>query len=212
MTAEPMFRKTPPSPSGVQVAAGIPANLDLAIVELGYNPSSNMAADIDAMMSTLNQRGTKRVVWVNMADVRGSYAAANAALEQAPTWTGSHPVVDEAAIGMALQAMSREKLAAMVETFLDQAPETVQRLRAAVRDAQPLDLRTNAHAAKGAALNLGMSALAATAEALHEGAAHLPAHEIARLVQRYEDLVPATRQAMSALDVLRAEPQPAVTE
>jgi hypothetical protein len=75
--------KTPPSPSGVQVAAGVPTNLDLAIVELGYNPSTNMAADIDAMMSTLNQRGTKRVVWVNMADVRGSYAAANAALEQA---------------------------------------------------------------------------------------------------------------------------------
>jgi hypothetical protein len=75
--------KTPPSPSGVRVAAGVPSNLDLVIVELGYNPSSNMAADIDAMMSTLNQRGTKRVVWVNMADVRGSYAAANAALEQA---------------------------------------------------------------------------------------------------------------------------------
>lgn len=132
--------------------------------------------------------------------------------EPAPAWAGSHPVVDESAVAMALQAMSREKLAAMVETFLDQAPETVQRLRAAVRDAQPLDLRTNAHAAKGAALNLGLAGLAAIAEALHEGAAHLPAHEIARLVQRYEDLVPATRKAMSALGVLRAVPQPAVTE
>jgi HPt (histidine-containing phosphotransfer) domain-containing protein len=130
----------------------------------------------------------------------------------APSWAGSHPVVDESAVAMALQAMSREKLAAMVETFLDQAPETVQRLRAAVRDAQPLDLRTNAHAAKGAALNLGMAALAATAEALHEGAAHLPAHEIARLVQRYEDLVPATRLAMCELGVLRTVAQPVVTE
>jgi CheY-like chemotaxis protein len=132
--------------------------------------------------------------------------------QPAPAWAGGHPVVDESAVAMALQAMSREKLAAMVETFLDQAPETVQRLRAAVRDAQPLDLRTNAHAAKGAALNLGLAGLAATAEALHEGAAHLPAHEIARLVQRYEDLVPATRKAMSALGVLGAVPQPAVTE
>ena len=75
--------KTPPSPSGVQVAAGVAMNLDLAIVELGYNPSTNMAADIDAMMNTLNQRGTKRVIWVNMADVKGNYAAANAALQQA---------------------------------------------------------------------------------------------------------------------------------
>jgi CheY-like chemotaxis protein len=128
-----------------------------------------------------------------------------------PPWAGSHPVVDESAVAMALQAMSREKLAAMVETFLEQAPETVQRLRAAVRDAQPLDLRTNAHAAKGAALNLGLAGLAATAEALHEGAAHLPAHEIARLVQRYEDLVPATRRAMRDRGVLRPVAQPAVT-
>ncbi len=75
--------KTPPSPSGVQVAAGIPMNLDLVIVELGYNPSTNMAADIDAMMNALKQRGAKRVVWVNMADVKGSYSAANVALRQA---------------------------------------------------------------------------------------------------------------------------------
>jgi hypothetical protein len=81
-----------------------------------------------------------------------------------------------------------------------------------VRDAQPLELRTNAHAAKGAALNLGMAGLAATAEALHEGAAHLPAHEVARLVQRYEDQLAATREAMLDLGVLRRSVQPAVTE
>jgi peptidoglycan hydrolase-like protein with peptidoglycan-binding domain len=81
--------KTPPSPSGVGAASRVPMNLDLAIVELGYNPSTNMAADIDAMMGALNRRGTKRVVWVNMAEIRtavgGSsyYGAANAALQQA---------------------------------------------------------------------------------------------------------------------------------
>ena len=68
----------------------------------------------------------------------------------------------------------------------------------AVRDAQPLELRVNAHAAKGAALNLGLTALASTAEALQQGAAHLPAHEIARLVQRYEELLLATRAAAQA--------------
>ena len=75
--------KTPPSPSGVQVANGVPMNLDLAIVELGYNPSTNMAADIDAMMNALTQRGTKRVIWVNMAEIRSGYAAANTALNAA---------------------------------------------------------------------------------------------------------------------------------
>jgi two-component system, sensor histidine kinase len=108
------------------------------------------------------------------------------------------PVVDEAALQMALQAMPRDRLAGLIDAYLHQGPQTVQRLRAAVRDAQPLELRVNAHAAKGAALNLGLAALAATAEALHEGAAHLPAHEIARLVQKFEDLLPLTREAVRA--------------
>ena len=105
-------------------------------------------------------------------------------------------VVDQATINMALQSMPKERLTAMIGSFLAEAPATVARLRAAVRDAQPLDLRVHAHAARGAALNLGLSALAATAEALHEGAAHLPAHEIARLVQRFEDQLAPTQQAL----------------
>jgi len=107
------------------------------------------------------------------------------------------PVIDTSALQMALQAMPRERLAQMIEAFLEQGPQTVAHLRTAVRDAQPLELRINAHAAKGAALNLGLAGLAATASALHEGAAHLPAHEIARLVKRYEELLPLTRQAVA---------------
>jgi|CXWL01.1.fsa_nt_gi signal transduction histidine kinase/DNA-binding response OmpR family regulator len=116
--------------------------------------------------------------------------------------SGTQPVIDEAAMAMALQAMPRARLAAMIESFLDQGPDTVQHLRAAVRDAQPLELRVNAHAATGAALNLGLAALAATAQTLQEGAAHLPAHEIARLVQRYEELLPVTRAAVRACALL----------
>ncbi len=111
---------------------------------------------------------------------------------------GAPPLIDEAALAAAAQAMPRERLAAMIHAFLAQGPETVRRLRAAVRDAEALELRVNAHAARGAALNLGLTALAATAEALQEGASHLPAHEIARLVQRFEELLPQTRDA--ALD------------
>jgi hypothetical protein len=128
-----------------------------------------------------------------------------------PAWSHGQPVVDEAAIAMSLQAMSRDKLEALLQAFLDQGPDTVRHLRAAVRDAQTLDLRTHAHAAKGAALNLGLAGLAATAEALQEGAAYLPALEIARLVQRYEDLLPVTRAALHELGFLPAAAQPAVT-
>ena len=121
---------------------------------------------------------------------------------------GSPPLVDPAAVAMALQAMPPERLAAMVHAFLDQGPQTVQRLRAAVRDAEALELRVNAHAARGAALNLGLAALAATAEALHEGASHLPAHEIARLVQRFDDLLASTREAAIAAGLKRTETAP----
>jgi signal transduction histidine kinase/FixJ family two-component response regulator len=115
---------------------------------------------------------------------------------------GESALIDAAAVRMVLQAMPRDKLADMIAAFLDQGPATVQRLRAAVRDAQPLDLRVNAHAVKGAALNLGLAGLAATAEALQEGASHLPAHEIARLVQRYESQLPLTRAAAQAAGLL----------
>ena len=125
----------------------------------------------------------------------GAAGSADAQPPRAAVKGRDQPLLDEAAIEAALQAMSKAKLGAMIAAFLEQGPQTVQHLRAAVRDAQPLELRVNAHAVKGAALNLGLAALASTAEALQEGAAHLPAHEIARLVQRYEELLPLTRQA-----------------
>jgi signal transduction histidine kinase/DNA-binding response OmpR family regulator len=117
-------------------------------------------------------------------------------------------LVDAAAVALTLQAIPATRLAALITSFLDQGPDTVQRLRAAVRDAQPPELRVHAHAAKGAALNLGLTGLAQTAQALHDGAAHLPAHEIARLVQRYEAQLPATRLAAQAV-LEPAEARPA---
>jgi two-component system, sensor histidine kinase len=115
---------------------------------------------------------------------------------------GASALVDEAAVGMALQAVSLKKMSQLLESFLAQGPQTVERLRAAVRAAQTLELRVNAHAAKGAALNLGLAGLAATAEALQQGAAHLPAHEIARLVQRYEDQLATTKSALRSLGLI----------
>ena len=76
--------------SGVQAAAALPMNLDLVVVELGYNdPPSGFAGDIDAMMTALTARRVKRVVWVNMAENRAGpggssyYHESNAALNTA---------------------------------------------------------------------------------------------------------------------------------
>lgn len=104
-------------------------------------------------------------------------------------------LVDEAALGMLLQGLPAVRVAGLVEAYLQQAGDTAERMRQAVREGRPLELRALAHATRGAALNLGLAALAQTAQALHEGAAHLPAHEVAHLVQRFEQLVPRTRDA-----------------
>jgi two-component system, sensor histidine kinase len=150
-------------------------------------------------VATQTARQTTRQTAASAAAQTGAHAqsfdrrASDLATNLGPSAAG---VLDPGAIEMVLQTLSREQYAEMVQVYLEQAPETVQRLHSAVRDAQALELRVNAHAAKGAALNLGLTALAATAEALQQGAAHLPAHEIARLVQRYEGLVPTTQQAL----------------
>jgi len=91
--------KTPPSTSGVQAAAAVPVNTDLAVVQLGYNPSSNIAADIDAMMRALTARGVRQVAWVNLADIRTSggssvFGPTNAALDAARSRWGNLTVLD----------------------------------------------------------------------------------------------------------------------
>jgi CheY-like chemotaxis protein len=111
---------------------------------------------------------------------------------------GVVPLVDPAALLAARQALPPARGDELLAAFFDQGSDTVARLRAAVRDAQTAELQGAAHAAQGAALQLGLSALAATAAALHDGASHLPAHEIARLVQRYDELLPLTREAVAA--------------
>ena len=123
-------------------------------------------------------------------------------LTDAPAPEPAPLVLDRATLDAALRAMSRERLAHLLRSFFDEGPEMVDRLRVALRDGQALDLRVNAHAARGAALNFGLSALAQTAQALHEGATHVPAHEIARLIQRFEQLLAASREACEAAGLL----------
>jgi signal transduction histidine kinase/DNA-binding response OmpR family regulator len=114
----------------------------------------------------------------------------------------SPSVLDRATLDAALRAMPRERLSHLLHSFFEEGPEMVERLRVALRDGQALDLRVNAHAARGAALNFGLSALAQTAQALHEGATHVPAHEIARLIQRYEQLLASSREACESAGLL----------
>ncbi|MEO7854906.1 MAG: ATP-binding protein [Rubrivivax sp.] len=112
------------------------------------------------------------------------------------------PLLDLSTLDETLRVLPRERVMALLGSFFEQGPQMVERLRVALRDGQVLELRVHAHAARGAALNLSLSALAKTAQALHEGATHAPAHEIAHLLQRFEDQLARSREACRAAGLL----------
>jgi hypothetical protein len=135
-------------------------------------------------------------------------AAAAAALIQRPA-ADAAPVLPDDIVLMdhtAVQAApggSPAQLARQRLDYLARAPQTVAQLREAVRDGQPSALRGHAQACALEARQLGLSGLAQAAQALHDGAVHLPAHEIAHLVQRFDALLPRTRAAVEAQDLGR---------
>jgi signal transduction histidine kinase/DNA-binding response OmpR family regulator len=138
----------------------------------------------------------------------GSAEAAPGGIGETPPCDGAAPLLDRSTLDAALRAMPRERLAQLLRAFFDEGREMVERLHVALRDGQALDLRVNAHAARGAALNFGLRALAQTAQALHEGATHVPAHEIARLIQRYEQQLASSRRACEAAGLVEATTEP----
>jgi hypothetical protein len=77
--------------------------------------------------------------------------------------------------------------------FFVQAEDAARRMREALRDADTEALRRSAHSVKGAALNLGLPALAEAAALLNREAASLAAPRLALAVQRYEEITAATR-------------------
>jgi hypothetical protein len=77
--------------------------------------------------------------------------------------------------------------------FFTQAEDAARRMRDALRDADVEALRRCAHTVKGAALNLGLPALAQAAARLTHEAGALAAPHLALAVQRYEEITAATR-------------------
>ena len=87
--------------------------------------------------------------------------------------------------------------------FFDQAEDSARRMREALRDADVEALRRSAHSVKGAALNLGLQALAQAAARLHLGAGSLTPPHLALALQRFEETALATRALCEAEGLLR---------
>lgn len=88
--------------------------------------------------------------------------------------------------------------------FFEQATHAAQAMREAMRADEPDALARAAHSVKGAALNLGLPALAEAADHLNHQVRHLAPTELALAVQRFEELAEATRQLCEAEGLLPA--------
>jgi CheY-like chemotaxis protein len=122
-------------------------------------------------------------------------AAATTAVESPPRQA---PLLDPGALRHVTELMGPDRAPVLYASFFEQADDAARRMREAMRAADVEEVRRAAHAVKGAALNLGLPALAEAAAGLNNDAATLGPAPLALAVQRYEELVAATRAVCAA--------------
>ena len=135
--------------------------------------------------------------------------AARTPAPQARTSPGSAvpELLDHGTLRSVCDLMGAQQVRGLYTGFFSQADDAARRMREAMRNADPEALRRCAHTVKGAALNLGLPALAEAAALLSRDAGSLAAAHLALAVQRFEELTFATR-ALCAGEGLLADPMP----
>jgi signal transduction histidine kinase/CheY-like chemotaxis protein len=102
-------------------------------------------------------------------------------------------LLDTQVLARLIELMPRAEAARLYESLLAQAGDATERMRRALRDADTEELRRVSHGLKGAALNLGLHALAEAAGSLSAGAASTSASQLALALQRFDETLTATR-------------------
>ena len=111
-----------------------------------------------------------------------------------PPLPGASPgLLDRATVDSVLDLMGDDQVPALYAGFFNQADDAARRMRESMRDADTDALQRSAHTVKGAALNLGLPALADAAALLSREAGTLAAAQLALAVQRFEEVTAATR-------------------
>jgi signal transduction histidine kinase/CheY-like chemotaxis protein len=123
-------------------------------------------------------------------------AGATATGEAAPA--GRHvgagtALLDTEVLARLVELMPRADAARLYESLLSQAGEATERMRRALREADTDELRRVSHGLKGAALNLGLCALADAADRLSGSDATTNAGQLALALQRFDETLAATR-------------------
>ena len=122
--------------------------------------------------------------------------------------TGAPSLLDHATLDSVCQLMGRQQAPTLYGGFFTQAEDAARRMRLAMRDADPEALRRSAHPVKGAALNLGLPALADAAALLSREAGTLAAAHLALAVQRFEEVTVATRSLCAGEGLVAKPSQP----
>jgi len=102
-------------------------------------------------------------------------------------------LLDPQVLARLIELMPRAEAARLYDALLTQAGDATERMRRALRDADTDELRRVSHGLKGAALNLGLHALAEAAGRLSASAASTSASQLALALQRFDETLVATR-------------------
>jgi signal transduction histidine kinase/CheY-like chemotaxis protein len=105
---------------------------------------------------------------------------------------GTVTLLDTEVLARLVELMPRAETARLYESMLSQAGDATERMRRALREADTDELRRLSHGLKGAALNLGLRALADAADRLSGGATS-NAGQLALALQRFDETLAATR-------------------
>lgn len=111
----------------------------------------------------------------------------------APAIGAGTALLDTEVLARLVELMPRTEAARLYEAMLSQAGDATERMRRALREADTDELRRVSHGLKGAALNLGLRALADAADRLSGSAATTSAGQLALALQRFDETLAATR-------------------
>ena len=106
--------------------------------------------------------------------------------------------LDRATFDQVRSALSPEQYAALLAKFFDDRSIALAGLRHALATSAHSDVRTHAHALRGAALNLGLRTVAQTAEQLLTSGTDTPVSELTRLLDALDQHLTLTRAVRAA--------------
>ena len=193
VSASAAIRALPQATSGMRIVAltaDVFADTRERCLQAGINEVVSKPISAQGL-SELLQRHFK-------IDFEPAGSAAADATPALPSLNPDLPLIDAVARAEVCDTMGQQRSQALYTGLLDQAAHAAAGMHLAMRDADVDALRSLAHSVKGAALNLGLPGLAEAAAQISGGAQAMAAPQLALAVQRFDEMLQATRSLCAA--------------